>query len=104
MMKKISEPFDVAKVDLYKETQRKISNGLTPVIELEARDGGELDGATIALFGTDTTELVRLDTIQRDVHIALVHPESKEQSLYPASILQTGSLAASDASAGGIAF
>ncbi len=74
-MKRISERFDLAKVDVYKEIQRKIANGLTPVIELEARDGGELDDVTIALFGTDTTELARLRTVQRDVHVAVVDPQ-----------------------------
>ena len=70
------------------------------MIEIEAADGQELDEATIALFGTDITELTRLDTIRRDVHVALVEPHSHEQTLYPASILHSGLLAASDASAG----
>ncbi len=103
-MKRISEPFDLAKVDVYKDIQRKMTNGLMPVIELEARDGAGLDGATVTLFGTETTELTRLDTIRRDVHVALVDPESQEQHLYSASILHAGLLAASDASAGGISF
>jgi hypothetical protein len=103
-IKKISEAFDQAHVDLYKEIQRKISNGLTPVIELEALEGEALDGATIALFGTDSDDLTRLDTIRREVHVALTDPDSREQSLYPARIVHSGLLAASDASAGGVSF
>jgi hypothetical protein len=48
--------------------------------------------------------LTRLGTIRREVHVALFDPDSDEQYLYPASILHSGLLAASDASAGGIVF
>lgn len=103
-MKKISEAFDPAKVDLYKEMQRKISLGLVPVIELEAENSGSHSGATITVFGTDTAELKQVGTIERDVNVALFDPNSEKQELYPAIILQSGLLSASDPSADGISF
>ena len=103
-MKSISEPFDVARVDFYKEMQRKMSQGLQPVIELEAEDGGSVSGVTIAVFGTDRSEFGRLGTVRREVNVALFDPNSDEQFLYPATILHSGLLSASHSSAGGISF
>lgn len=103
-MKAIAEPFDVAKVDFYKQLQRKLSRGLAPVMELEAEDGGSASDTTITVFGTDRSELRRLATVRREVHVALLDPRSDGQFLYPATILHSGLLSASDASAGGISF
>jgi hypothetical protein len=103
-MKSISEPFDLGRVDVYKDMQRKMSQGLFPVIELEAEDGGSVGDATIAVFGTDSAELRRLGTVRRDVNVALFDPNSDEQFVYPATILHSGLLSASHASAGGISF
>jgi hypothetical protein len=103
-MKGIAEPFDVAKVDFYKEVQRKISRGLVPVMELEAEDGASVSDTTITVFGTDRSDLRRLGTVRREVHVALLDPRSDEQFLYPATILHSGLLSASDAAAGGISF
>ena len=38
-MQAIPEPFNLAKVDVYKQLQRRMTTGLTPVMELEAEDG-----------------------------------------------------------------
>lgn len=103
-MKGISEPFDLSKVDFYKEAQRKMMQGLAPVIELEGDDGGTLDNATVAVFGTDTTELRRLGTVRRDVNVVLFDSHSDEQYLYPATIIHAGLLEKSDSAAGGISF
>jgi hypothetical protein len=103
-MRSISEPFDLAKVHFYKETQKRMSQGLAPVIELEAEGGGALDGATIAVFGTDVSDLRRVGTVRREVNVALFDPHSDGQFLYPAHILHSGLLAASDSAAGGISF
>ena len=35
-MQAIPEPFNLAKVDVYKQLQRRMTTGLTPVTELEA--------------------------------------------------------------------
>lgn len=103
-MKSIAEPFDVAKVDFYKQVQRKLARRLTPVMELEAEDGASAGDTTITVFGTDRTDLRRLGTVRREVHVALLDPRSDGQSLYPATILHSGLLSASDAAAGGISF
>jgi hypothetical protein len=103
-MKGIAEPFDVAKVDFYKALQRKMTRGLAPVMELEAEDGASASDTTITVFGTDRSDLRRLGTVRREVHVALLDPRSDEQFLYPATILHSGLLSASDASAGGISF
>lgn len=103
-MKGIAEPFDLAKVDAYKQLQRKMTNGLMPVIELEAEDSALAGNSTITVFGTDRKDLSRLGTVRREVHVALLDPRTGAQSLYPATILHSGLLPASDASAGGISF
>ncbi len=102
--KGIAEPFDVAKVDFYKALQRKMSRGVAPVIELETEDGAAVGDTTITVFGTDRSELRRLGTVRREVHVALLGPRSDAQFLYPATILHSGLLSASDASAGGLSF
>ncbi len=58
-MKAIAEPFDLAKVDFYKALQRKMTNGLTPVMELEAEDGASASDTTITVFGTDRKDLTQ---------------------------------------------
>jgi hypothetical protein len=103
-MKAIAEPFDVAKVDFYKALQRKMARGLEPVMELEAEDGASVGDTTITVFGTDRSDLRRLGTVRREVHVALLDPRSDAQFLYPAMILHSGLLSASDAAAGGISF
>ena len=103
-MEAIAEPFDVTKVDVYKALQRKMTNGLTPVIELEAEDGASAGNTTITVFGTDRKDLTRLGTVRREVHVPLLDPQTDAPSVYPATILHSGLLPASDAAAGGIAF
>lgn len=103
-MKAIAKPFDLAKVDIYKALQRKRTNGLTPVMELEAEDGASASGTTITVFGTDRKDLTKLGTVRREIHVALLHPRTDAQCLYPATILHSGLLPASGAAAGGISF
>jgi len=103
-MKAIAEPFDLAKVDFYKALQRKMTSGLTPVIELEAEDGASASNTTVTVFGTDRKDLTRLGTVRREVRVALLDPQTDAQSVYPATILHSGLLPASDAAAGGISF
>ena len=92
-MKAIAEPFDLAKVDFYKALQRKMTNGLTPVMELEAEDGASASDTTITVFGTDRKDLTRLGTVRREIHVALLDPRSDAQFLYPATILHSGPVA-----------
>lgn len=103
-IKAIAEPFDVARVDFYKALQGRMTRGLAPVMELEAEDGASASDTTITVFGTDRSELGRLGTVRREVHVALLDPGSNDQFLYPATILHSGLLPASDASAGGVSF
>lgn len=103
-MRGISEPFDLAKVDFYKQVQRKLAQRLSPVMELEAEDSASASDTTITLFGTDREDLRRLGTVRREIQVALLDPTSSAQCLYPATILHSGLLAASDAAAGGISF
>ena len=86
----IAEPFDLAKVDVYKALQRKMTNGLTPVMELEAEDGASASGTTITVFGTDRKDLTKLGTVRREIHVALLDPQTDAQFLYPATILHSG--------------
>lgn len=102
-IKKISAPFDASQLDLYREVQRRSAPATCPVIELEAENAGGLAGATVTIFGTDTTELAPLDAM-RAVHVALFDRAADAEYVYPALILHAGLLAASDAAAGGLSF
>ncbi len=46
-MKGIAGPFDLAKVDFYKALYRKMTSGLTPVMELAVEDGASVGDSTI---------------------------------------------------------
>ena len=104
-MQAIAEPFDLAKVDVYKQLQRTMTTGLTPVMELDAdgrrrcqpqhhhgvrhRPQGPVERwAPCVARSTSRCWIRRTDA----------------QSLYPATILHSGLLPASDAAAGGISF
>jgi hypothetical protein len=102
-MKKISTPFDIARVEFYKQVQRRTAPRLDPVIELGAEGAEALSGATVAIFGTETSELMPLDTM-RHVHVVLTDRDSQSRHVYAATILHSGLLAASDAGAGGLSF
>lgn len=49
-MKANSQTFALAEKDVYKALQRKITNGLTPAMELEAEDGASASGTTITVL------------------------------------------------------
>jgi hypothetical protein len=102
-IRKISAPFDVAQLDFYREVQRRSVPTACPVMELAAEDAGGLAGATVTIFGTDTTDLAPLDAM-RAVHVALVDRATGTEHVYTAVILHAGLLAASDAAAGGLSF
>ena len=71
-MKGVAEPFDLAKVDVYKALQRTMASGAVPVMEREAEDGASGGDTTSTVFGTDRSELRRLGTVCREVHVALL--------------------------------
>lgn len=100
-MQAIAEPFDLAKVDVYRQPQRRMTTGLTPVIELEAEDGASASQSIIRVLGTNRKDLTKLGTVRREIHVALLDPKSDAQFVYPATILHSGLLQASDAAAGG---
>jgi hypothetical protein len=56
---------------------------------------GVLDNLTFRLFGTDAEDLKELGVVGRDVHASVLDSDTKQEYLYPASILQTGHLSGS---------
>ena len=103
-MQAIAEPFDLVKVDVYKQLRRRMVTGLTPVMELEAEDGASASHSIITVLGTDRKNLTKLGTVRREIHVALLDPKSDAQFVYPATNLHSGLLPAFDAAAGGISF
>jgi hypothetical protein len=100
----ISQAFEPASVDFYKQLQHTVAVDVAPVIELEADDAEAFADMVIALFGTDATDLNELGTVGRNLHVSLSDPDSKNEYLYPTTILHSGLLAADDAAAGGVSF
>jgi hypothetical protein len=100
----ISDAFDPANVEFYKQLQRPASVDVAHVIELEADDAEAFADVVIGLFGTDAADLDELGTVGRNIHVSLSDPDSKSEYFYPATILHSGLLASDDASAGGISF
>lgn len=80
-----------------------MSTGLTPVMELGAEDDASASQSIIPC-SAPTGNLTKLSTERREIHVALLAPKSDPQFVYPATILHSGLLLASDAAAGGISF
>jgi hypothetical protein len=102
----ICEPFDLAKVDLYKRLQGNEGppdDKTAPFIELEAADPKVLEGAALTVFGSDPTELRDLGNL-RDVFVAVFDENSGAESIYEATVLQSGVMAAYSTAAAGISF
>ncbi len=70
----IAEPFDLAKVDVYRQLQRRMTTALTPVMELEAEDGTSASQSIITVLGTDRKDLTKLGTVRRAVRLPRHHP------------------------------
>lgn len=82
-MQAIAEPFDLAKVDVYRQLQRRTATGLTPVMEPEAEDGGSASGSIITVLGTDRKDLTKLGTVRREIHGALLDPKVRRAVRLP---------------------
>ncbi|MFN7979218.1 MAG: hypothetical protein U0P30_13870 [Vicinamibacterales bacterium] len=88
----------------YKQLQRRMTFGLTPVMDLEAEDGASARNTVVTVLGTDPKDPTNLGTVRREIHVAPLDPRTDAQCLYPATILHSGLLPASDAAEGGISF
>jgi len=99
-----SQEFDLSKIEFYKQAQRNMAQRTMPVIELEGIGASQLANIAFALFGTEVDDLNDLGTVRRDVYVSVFDSDSEEEYLYPATIVHSGLLPASDRSAGGISF
>lgn len=63
-MQAMAEPLDLAKVDVYKQLQRRMTTGPTPVMELEAAEGASASQSTITVLGTDRKDPRRARSAQ----------------------------------------
>lgn len=104
-IKSICEPFNLAKVDYYKELQKSTEERTVPVIEVEAKGADEIAGMEITIFGTDTRDLKELGTVRRKVFVSATENDGSDlEFVYPAAITQVGELNSSNPAAGQIAF
>ena len=103
-IRKISNHFDLAKIDSYKETQQALAQRTKAFIELEAQSASSLSNITIRLFGTDTADQRQLSTVGDRLWLSVFDSESEEEYLYRATILHSGLLPASNPAAGGLTF
>ena len=88
-VKDICESFDLARVDFYKQLQRKETAREIPTIELEASDSGALEGASVTVFGTDAEELRELGALS-NVQLQVFDPSGGQPCLYWVSVTQSG--------------
>jgi hypothetical protein len=88
-VKGICESFDLARVDFYKQLQRKEIAREIPTIELEASDSGALEGSSVTVFGTDAEELRELGALS-NVQLQVFDPSCGEPCLYWVSVTQSG--------------
>ena len=100
----VAEPFDLARIQFYKDTQRKMKRGLTPVLELEAADAAHLAHSSATIFGTDSRDLNSIGSIRRDIHLLAHDSATGEQFLYDTTVIQAGLLSAASRAAGGLSF
>lgn len=104
-IKKICEPFELAKIDYYKELQKSTDERTVPVIEVEAQDADSIGGTEITIFATDGTDLKELGTVRKRVYLSATENDGTESEfVYPAAITQVGELNSSNPAAGQISF
>jgi len=104
-IKSICEPFDLGRVDYYKELQKFIDDRTVPVIEVEAREADRLGGLEVSIFGTDAEDLKELGTVSRTVYLSATENDGTEaEFVYPATIMQVGALNSSNPRAGTVSF
>jgi len=103
-IRSVAEPFDPARIQFYKDTQRRMKNGFNPVIELEAEDAAHLVRSSATIFGTDTRDLKSIGSIRRDIHLLAHDSATGEEFLYAATVVQAGLLSAVSPAARGLSF
>ncbi len=104
-IKSICEPFDLGKVDYYKELQKFIDEPTVPVIEVEAGEADRLSGLEVTIFGTDAEDLKELGTVRRKVYLSATENDGTESEfVYPAAITQVGALNSPNPRAGSVSF
>jgi hypothetical protein len=104
-IKTICEPFDLGRVEYYKELQKNIDERTVPVIEVEARGADRLGQLEVTIFGTDARDLKELGTVRRKAFLSATENDGNEaEFLYPASITQVGELNSSNPTAGKLSF
>ena len=75
-IRQFSQPFDLSKIEFYKQAQRNMLQRTTPFIELEGIGAALLANMTFALFGTDSGDLDDLGTVGRDVYVSVFESDS----------------------------
>jgi hypothetical protein len=104
-IRSICEPFDLGRVDYYKELQKFIDEPTVPVIEVEAGQADRLGGLEVTIFGTDAEDLKELGTVRRKVYLSATENDGTEaEFVYPAAITQVGALNSSNPLAGRVSF
>src|SRR5438034_3372740 len=63
-IKRICQPFDLSRVEFYKQLQRKQAEDTVAAIEIEAADADLLQGLAVTVFGTDPEELKQVGALR----------------------------------------
>jgi HKD family nuclease len=101
----LCEPFDLSKIEFYKELQREAEEGVAPVISLEGSDSDKLSDTTLNFFGTEFKERNRLNRIGMKVYLAVYDEGGGDhQYMYRARIIQAGEMKSLNPRAGDINF
>lgn len=99
----LCEPFDLSRIDFYKQLQRPQSEPTVPSIEIEASDAVGLKGVAITLFGSETDELREVGAL-RQVYVSAFDRITGAEHLYSGTVLQSGLMPRLTPTAPGMSF
>jgi hypothetical protein len=103
-IKAICQPFDLSRVDWYKELQKDREGRTTTSIDVEAPDASDLAGLEVSIFGTDEMDFEDVRAVRQKVYLAATDSIDETEHIYPAEINGVHRLNSANPSAGKIAF
>jgi hypothetical protein len=102
-IKRICQPFDLSRVEFYKQLQRKQAEDTVAAIEIEAADADSLQGLAVTVFGTDPEELKQVGAL-RDVYLSAFEESGHGEYIYRATVMASGLMASHATAAAGLSF
>jgi hypothetical protein len=102
-IKRICQPFDLTRIEFYKNLQRQQIEDAKKALEIEAADADSLQGSVITVFGTDPDELGEIAALRR-VYVSVFEESGNGEHIYLAKVIQVGIMPNYASAATGLSF